>query len=308
MQMSVRAVVLTLAVILAVGPWLEAQDKGAAEPSLKVELVSTGTGARKELRFKPKVGSKQKMTMTMAMTQEVSVDGNKLPVPGLPGQQFTIDFEIKEVASNGDVTYGFKFSEVKLLQDEGANPAAVAAMNAMLKPMMGATGTGQVTNRGLTKSAKFDLPENAPAQLKSMIDSMKDSINRISTPLPAEAVGVGAQWKVTQDLNSGGIQMTQTSTHELKSISDDGFDVAIKIEQAAGEQEVQAAMMPIGSKMKLNSMKSSGEGTSSMVFAALNPKKSQVKVLSDASMRMTIGGNEQAMEFSTTMEMSVEAP
>ncbi len=308
MQLSVRAVVLTLVVILADCTGLVAQEKGASAPGLKVELISPGTGPRKELRFQPKVGSKQKMTMTMTMTQEVSVDGNKLPVPAVPGQQFTVDFEIKEVASNGDVTYGFTFSDVKLVNEEGAVAAAATALKAMLKPMVGATGTGQVTNRGLTKSATFDLPENAPAQLKSMIDSMKDSISRISSPLPTEAVGVGAQWKVTQDLNSGGIQMTQTSTHELKSITNDGFDVAIKIQQDAGEQEVQTAMMPVGAKMKLNSMKSSGEGISSMVFTSLNPRKSQVKVMSDASMKMTIGGNEQAMEFSTTMEMSVETP
>ncbi len=100
--------------------------------------------------------------------------------------------------------------------------------------MIGFAGTATVTNRGATKDANFQMPENADQSMKDMMDSMKNSLKQMSSPLPEEAVGIGAQWEVTTHV-MGRLNLDQKATATLTELEGPKFHLSMDIVQSAAE-------------------------------------------------------------------------
>lgn len=56
------------------------------------------------------------------------------------------------------------------------NPSA--NFQQLINPVIGATGSKTVSNRGITLSAAFHIPLNADPRLKKTLDGLKDAIKR----------------------------------------------------------------------------------------------------------------------------------
>ncbi len=136
----------------------------------------------------------------------------------------------------------------------------MAAVQPMIASIEGLKGSATVTSRGFAKESDIEVPANINPQIGTMIESMKDSMGRVSSPLPEEPIGVGAKWTVTQDIVSNGMKIKQTSTHTLKGIKDGKYDIDLAIEQKGEEQAIAAAGLPPGTTLTLKSLESSGTG------------------------------------------------
>lgn len=303
-----RHITTFLCAFLLMGSATVRSDEPSSDDSpLTVELISPGSMPRKELRFAPKAGDKETVVMTMKMSQAMSLDGNKMPAPALPGQKMTVEFAVKDVAANGDISVDYEFGKIEVM-DDPQNPSPLAAtLETMMKPMKGSKGTSVISNRGLTKKGEFTPNEGLAPQLKTMLDGMKDSIDKLSAPLPVEAVGVGGKWKVVQNLVLSGMKIKQTSTFELKSRTATGFETEVSLKQEADEQDVKSPLLPPGAKMSLESLTGKGNGTSTYKFTSIVPMRVKMQSSNTADMTVTVGDKKQKLNSDTQVEVSMES-
>jgi hypothetical protein len=303
---SVRSACLLAITLLVLAAPAKAQDKDAAvADGPMVKLLEQGTAPRQSLRLAPTKGMKQTALMMMKIDQTMVMRGQKLPATPTPAIQFTIDVEITDVESNGDISMAYNYPKVEIIDDSEQPSPVKAMMETMLKSLEGLSGTATVSNRGFTKKSEITLPDDAQPQIKAMMSSMQESMSRMSSPLPEEPIGIGGKWSVTQLIESNGMKMKQTSVHTLKAIKGKIFDVAIELTQAADEQEIQTPGVPPGTTTKLISLESTGEGSMQFESGVMFPVST---VKSDSKMKMEIvtAGQTLPMQVEMTMEMSVK--
>jgi len=275
------------------------------KPGVSIELLEPGNAPRREVRFTPQVGDKQTAEMIIKMEQVMSMNGNKMPSQNVPAQRMVMQVEVTDVATNGDISFDYTYTDVGVVDDPN-NPSPIAeTIRTMLKPMIGATGRGIMSNCGVMKKGEFDIPEGLAPSIKQMLGGMQDSMNKLSSPVPTEPVGVGAKWQVLQELEVNGMKLTQTSTHEIESIDDNGFQMSVEISQQADPQEVKNPMLPAGTSLQLDSLKSSGEGSSKVLESSLFPVSSKVAIETTVDMSIVVADQKQKIQTEMKMEMEL---
>jgi Family of unknown function (DUF6263) len=280
----------------------EATKKPDCEPVVK--LIDAGASPKSKLRMTPTMGSKQTSIMTMKIDQAMVMGGQKLPPTPTPAMQFTMEVAVTDVATNGDIAFEFSYPKVGLVEDENVQAAVKEAMKSMLKSMEGMSGSAVVSNRGFTKEADMKLPPKVNAQIKAMIDGMKESLSRVSAPLPEEPIGVGGKWSVTQLISANGMKLSQTSIHTLNKVDGAKYDISVEMTQTAEPQDVKTPGLPAGATVTLESMESTGKGTMILDVTRVFPV-SEVKSDSKISMEMNTGGQDLSMQIDMKMEMSI---
>lgn len=280
------------------------KDDGPAVNGPVVKLLEQGEAPRQTLRLIPKKGQKQTAVMKMKIDQTMVMRGQKLPAVPTPAIQFTIDIGITDVDSAGDISFEYSYPKVEVLDESNQPSPAKEMMEKSLKSIEGLSGTATVSSRGFTKKSEIVLPPNAAAQITAVIDSMKESMSRMSSPTPEEPIGIGGKWSVTQLIDSNGIRMKQTSTHTLKEIRGKTFDIAVELTQTADAQEVKTPGVPLGTTMKLTSLESTGEGKMQFESDVLFPV-SRIKSDSKMGMEMVAGGQALPIQVDLSLEMSV---
>lgn len=295
---------LTSALIVPGGAsWADAPD---AEPAVEVELLDAGREPRKAIRFAPTAGDKSTVAMTMKMSQGMTINGAKQPETPLPIQKFTMDINVNDVKADGDVHYGFVYSDIEVLSDPQNPSPALATIQGLMQPMVGSKGSGIVTNRGFSKKGEFEIPENLSPMLKSMLEGMKDSLNQLSSPVPGEAVGLGAKWRTVQNVNSNGIKVKQTIEHEVTAIDEKGLTTTFTLTQEAEPQELKNPGLPPGITIKLDSIDTKGSGTSQLTFDSIFPVLHTTDIASEIHMTISAAGQTQKTTTDLKMQMTLE--
>jgi hypothetical protein len=267
-------------------------------------LIEAGKSPHRQLRFTPKVGDKFSKTLTTKMKQTMTVAGQPAPQVDIPDQKMLIVAEVKKISSNGEIDYEYSYDDIEVVDDPKSPSPIAGQMRTMLQPLIGAKGSMTITNRGLTKKSEFETPENLNPLLKSVIDGMKDAMNQLSLAVPEEAVGVGGKWKTVQQLNANGISLKQTSNYEVTSMDANKFKLKVTIEQGADPQEVKNPMIP--GTMKVESLKSNGDGETLLSFGGFFPSSTSVKISSKSSMSISVVGQVQKIATDTNLEMTLD--
>ena len=297
-----RTLLLTVLLVLAAEATTSLAQEQAGS-GVKIELLEAGDAPRRPLRFAPRAGARQNVAMTMKLAIESTVDGAKLPSNPVPPQTIMMDTVIRSVGENGDVQFTTTFADIRV-GAEGGDPQAAGTMKELVKPMIGASMECLVSERLINKGVDFEVPAGLHPMVKGMMEGMKDSMARASTPVPQEAVGLGGKWRTTQALNANGMKMTQIVINEITELSDSGFAVKVSVTQQAQPQDVKNAMLPAGATMKLKTLSTTGDGASQFRFDSVMAIKSTVKVRSKADMTVEFGGRIQDVATVTEVEFS----
>jgi len=305
--LSLFALLLLVAVLWSTSD-LAAQVEPAGqakEVGPVIKVLDAGKGAKTTLRFRIEKGLKQTMIMTMLMEQQMEMEGNKTPTPAMPAQKMTLDIEVTDVDAAGDIHYDFTISKIELVDDPDSPSPLAGILKTMLKPMEGSTGKAVVTSRGITKSVDFQLAEGVAAPLRQMMESMsQQSFQQMSSPMPAEPVGLGAKWEVTQDISTNGVKLKQISTQEIIELEGDRFKTKITLTQKADDQEVKVPGMAAVSA-RILSLSSQGKGEATVDLTQLVPLASKIELTSNAKMEVGVGDQKQTMATTTKVDVEV---
>ncbi|MEY4917960.1 MAG: hypothetical protein RL616_1873, partial [Verrucomicrobiota bacterium] len=146
-----------------------ATDSSSSSPSAKnsvaakspVKLLNAGSEPRKVLRLHPAVGDKQTTTMTMKMAMTMSAGGETMPAMDLPAMVMTMEVAVKDVSTNGEISYTVLYSEADTEAGKDAKSAASAALKSSMAGLRGMSGEGKMSDRGIVKSLEMKLPPEA---------------------------------------------------------------------------------------------------------------------------------------------------
>ncbi len=278
----------------------QAGTKTAALPSTaQVKLLDAGAEPRKVLRLHPKAGDKQALGVTMKMAMNIKAGEMPEQAMKLPAITIPMDVTVKSVADNGDITYEMVMGEASISDEPGAAPMVAEAMK------YGLTGTGIVSNRGITKSVEMKMPADADPQIRQVMDQMKESFSNVGALLPEEAVGPGAKWEARMALKSQGMTIAQTLRYQLASIEGERLAAKIEISQSSANQKMQNPAMP-GVKVDLTRMEGTGTGDLTLDLAQILPLQMTMDLHSEMSMGMSIAGQKQAMSMTMDLNMRLE--
>jgi hypothetical protein len=253
----------------------------------------------------PAVGDKQSVTMTLKMDMAMNMAGNSMPAMNLPAMVMTMDSEVKDV-SGGDISYTLVFSDADIVSDTNTMAVAATAMKAALAGLRGLTGTAKMSDRGVVKSIDLKVPPEAGAQLGQTISQMKDSFSSSSSPLPEEAVGVGAKWEYRTKIKSQGMTMDQAMTFELASMDGDTLNLQTTIAQNAANQKIENPAMP-GVKVDLTKLTGTGSGTTSLDLNHLLPQTASIDESTDTQMSVNVAQKKQDMDMTMRMKLDIQA-
>ncbi|AFY88882.1 DUF6263 family protein [Chroococcidiopsis thermalis] len=232
----------------------------AATAQPQVELLEVGNEPRQELRFRPQANAKQTSTMTLQMDTDVSMAGQTMPKVDLPPITVAIDTVVTKVEPNGNIHFKSSYSNVDVMNSSSLPPQVLEAMRSQMKKMVGTSGSFIIDNRGQIQTAKFASSQKSDANLKQFSEQMSTSFDQMSSPLPQEAIGIGAKWRVTTTPSLLGMSVQQTITYELVNLKDNIATLNIWFEQHANPQKLTLPGIPNGATVTLKSLESKGDG------------------------------------------------
>lgn len=258
-----------------------------------VQLIDAGQEPKQEVFFTPTVNTSETLIMMMDMNINVSVNGQSAPAMENPKIKMEMGLNITNIAENGDISADFEYKKVEVIASANTPPEMVTAMNTEMSKIKGFKGSLVMDKYGNTKDASFDLPETIDPSLKQMMQQMLNSFKELSSPLPSEAVGVGAKWTTNQSLNLNGMNLDQVMNYEIIKI--DGKDLTLKVSfnQTANGQKIDFPQLPPNTTMELVSLTGSGDGEMLINLDRLMPINSNIQTQSTTEMKITEEGNPQ---------------
>lgn len=276
----------------------------------QIELLNPGAEPRQQLRLKPAINVKETTVMTVKMEMGVATADRTLPATKVPTAMMTFETNVTKIDSNGDIYYEFAYTNADLAGDTGNTPPAVLdAMRSALKTLVGVKGSFITDDRGFYKGGNFILPEGGDRNLKQMLLQMSRSLEQLSSPLPAEAVGKGAKWRVVSEPNFMGMNVKNIATYELVGWENNNVSLNINVEQQANPQNVTSPQLPAGATATLKSLASQGQGQVTMRLDRLIPFRSTTSISSNSEMSVKAASLPEEITIKTqmSMEMTLES-
>lgn len=275
-------------------------------PEPVVTLVDAGQQeGRRELRLRPKAATAETLVMTMKMGMEMITNGEESPKMPIPPIEFTASTTVDEIDAAGDIRCSMEFTEAKTLKMEGVNEQMVAMMDQSIAIIKGVKASIVYSDRGVIRSWTFKGADENPT-LKQLLESMTQSTQQMSMPLPKEAVGVGAKWEAVAEPEWGGFKQTVTSTYTLVAMTAEGCTLEVSSKQTAKEQPMSNPMLPPGATMTVKSVEGSSSGTAQIVLARATPAEVSVKSKTKMEMLIKMDGQDTTIKQNVEMELTMK--
>lgn len=267
----------------------------------KVEVKGLGAEPRTKLRITPAAGEfgfATEMEMVMSMT----TGGQEMPEMALPKIALPAVGEVIPGPAEGPFALRLVFGAATL--EAGVNPMMARAMQPGLDGLRGSEVTMKLTSRTeILESAFKPGPAIDPAML-GMMNGVVEGFQQMSWPMPEEAVGVGASWRVAMPIQINGATVESVTVLTLKSIDEKGFVCSIAGEQSAAKQKMQAPNLPPGAEIELRSMSGTSSGEAVYRFDRLLPVRVEMAAGGELKLAMAMQGQTQEMVQKQRMKMT----
>ena len=282
-------------------------DAAAVEPEAAVErtpeitLLDPGAEPTGRLRYDLEVGSTEKLTLTMSYSAENRLEGAAPQRLKFPGMKMVFSVEVVEAVDDG-VRYKFELIETGLTDTSDADPTLVKMAGAGLKKSVGLRGSAVVDELGVIREGDLDIPAGLDPNMRVMMQSMKSSMEQLSSPLPAEPLGVGARWELEQNLAQAGVSLVQTTTYTLSESDKGERQLEGEIRQQAGRQEVT---LPNVEKAELITLEAKGKSVLELDLGRLAPRSGTVAIESRSQFEITMKGQTRGLISNGSLQLEI---
>jgi len=278
-----------------------AQGTEAVEGRPVVTVLDAGAAPRQVLRYRFDDGFSETASIEMRIRLNVSNGGPEQQVVAFPTIRMLVDLGPFAVAEDGSARYDFAISSADLIDTADTNPSLAAALRGSLGQLPSVSGWARIDARGATLAGDIDVAAGVDPQLTQVFDSAEQALQQMSAPLPAEAVGPGAQWQVIQEVQSAGFSVTQSAVYTLTSIVENEVTMDVAVTQTGSDQAVALAGLPPGIEARLDSLESTSTGS-----MRINLNRFVPELASDVSMAVAISVAVQGQTQRTGLDMQTE--
>jgi hypothetical protein len=172
----------------------------------------------------------------------------------------------------------------------------------MRSSIEGMKGSMVLSDRGNTHEVGYDM-STVPEVMRASLSQMEDSLRNMTTALPEEAVGVGAEWRLYQTVVMNGIKIHQRG--DLKLVKIDGATLHLEsvIAQEGPVQSVQLPGLPPGATAEVLSFWSTGTGTVTLDLKGIVPYAMKATVKNSSRFMVGMNGETTKMKTKSTSEL-----
>ena len=265
----------------------------------RVQLLTPGAGTTR-LRWKPMVGSGQRVQIDIATQSTVKAQGQTIPVK--LDMHMTCDARVVAVKPDGAFTSELVFQDFSLdmpqLASAGADPSMVRDL------LRGAKMTMDLDPQGHVTHSSFTADNPLLSQLGDMQKQLDDSLGSLTFPFPDEPVGVGSKWDTYATQKAGnGLEMRVVTHYELLSLDGDKGKVKFTVEQYADPQPLTMGM---GATAKLESMTSTGSGETDFDLGKPLVAATDSRLGMDLEVEARVGGESAQMKMRTDLTITAK--
>lgn len=216
-----------MSAVLGVGSALGDVEPGA--PAADVRLVSEGEGARRELRYSPRIGALT--SVEVGASERVSVTAGGLVMPEMvePTRVTVVTMRADDVAG-GSIEALVRIDEATIEETDGATPRLVDLRERTQVMMKGLTSVTRLSVRGLGSGVDFgETPIRAP-EGRSARTTLERDLSMLVVAFPEEAIGVGGVWEVRRAIVYSDVDVLETRRLTLEAIDGDELTIGVEIE------------------------------------------------------------------------------
>jgi hypothetical protein len=235
----------------------DAKDATAADP---VSLIEQGAEPREKLRYEIAEGTTTTSNMDFRIVSlATTAEGAALSV--VPGVRLQFVSGPAMKAKGGNTRYDVRIINSEPLYAEGEVPEELELdLRQGAAVLNNVGGWAEVTDRG--QAVAMDLNDAAkradiPVRLLVMLINARTTLARVL--LPADKVGVGAQWQARKNLTLFGFEIQQTDTYTL--LSKVGNELKLRVDTVQNAVPQTLSFTDEGVEIQLESfaLRSSGE-------------------------------------------------
>ncbi|MGB5809952.1 MAG: hypothetical protein WBG86_05440 [Polyangiales bacterium] len=260
--MTSRSLIIgAVAALLTLGACSKGQtadSAASAASSDPVLLIEAGAEPRSELRYKITDGTITKSNMdfrlatlaqTSAATALAVVPGVRLHIVSGPSMR-----------TDDGIQFEVNIDKAEAMIPEGVDPAVAEDLRQSAAILDKVGGAVVIDNRGFVRSTKLNQrasnPDLPPRLLLRLINA-RTTLARVV--LPAEPVGVGAQWEAEKEIVIYGFQIKQVDTYTLVDRVGDEIKLSVSVVQTAQPQTVDFPEDGVSLAVENMSAKARGE-------------------------------------------------
>ena len=193
---------------------LHASPAFAQPRAADVELVAAGEAPTRVLRHRFGAGLTQRLRLRIQTQMRVQLGDRDQTVP-VPIMRLDLTLGPTRLVAGGHLGYAFRVTGVGV---EGeAAPDVIERVRAQLQGLVGLHGKAQIDDRGSIIDFAYELPADASEQLRNQSGMLRQSLTQLLPRFPEEPVGVGAQWRIRDQLALPQTHVAVATTYTLTS-------------------------------------------------------------------------------------------
>jgi len=270
----------------------------------KVELLSPGSTPLRLLRLTPKAGVRELMMLTTTMGTGMNFEAGKAPpVMTMPPIVLTCEVVANEPAADGSFERHFTILAAAVDPDPAFPIDLAVALASAVEPLVGLKGWSRMNDRGITLASNIGLSPNADPATRQLIDNLAESLTQLGAPLPLEAVGVGARWRVVSELQ-GEARVRQTTMVALTELVGVNATLRLDISQTAPRQRIKAPGLPATTVVELVSLEGEGDAEVAIDLGKLVPDASHLDM--KTLVKALVTGDDQKLPLALQTTLSVD--
>jgi hypothetical protein len=257
-------------------PCQRADPTGLAEWP-QVELLSRGEEPRQALRVRLEEGDVQRRQLEMAVSMaQVGESGPVQAVP-LPLLVFDIETRVGSVDQNLARVH-YRYLSADAHPAPGVPSEVLEATRSAIQGMSGVSGSYVLSHCLYADDLRLSSPEGIDDRIDGQLRDLEAGLGLLSDPLPDEAVGLGARWKVSwhrvenalTQPGTGGVRLHQSTIYTIEAMDGHRITLRIELSQSAEPQEVEPPELR-NLVVKLVHLESSGQGRMVLDLGAILP-------------------------------------
>ena len=240
-----------------------------------VNLLEAGAEPRRQLRLALVEGTVIRASLTVKFGLQLESQGKPLPATPIPPVRVDLGARVDKVSENGNATVGFGFERIDVVDDGSAPPDVVEQVRRSgIDRLTALRGATTITRRGVPVEHSLQVPEDLPRNLEQVVDQLSQQTASLTVPFPAEAVGPGARWRATSDLETGTIATRLVLSYVLRQAEGDRYVLDVAYEQTAPRQKAELPNLPAGTEVEIRDFLVSGKGEVNGTLASVFPSRS----------------------------------
>ncbi len=242
MNMTIVRIAAAIALFgLGCGKTEEPAKKRVATTTEGLEVITPGAEPRRVLRYHLAKGTKTPVTLSVEVDLDAAGQGGPLPT-----MVMATEIACEDVLPDGSMKIRTTIVHTTAKDRPGGTIPAAQMATAQLDGMM---MVGVLAPGGTLKDMHLDLTgKDLPPVIRQQLTTLSHSFEQVTMPLPAEAVGIGAQWRTRKTIEQAGLTMLTITTINLTAIEGDSVVFASTSEVSGKDQTITQGDTAIGLK------------------------------------------------------------